>query len=560
MKRLHTLLLLAVLMPLCVQAATEKLRILSFNIPYGNVNTETNTWQMRAEHLADYVNNQVQPDLIGMQEPVVAELRDLLSRMPGYAMVGWARDDGKEKGEYTPIIYKTERFYVEACGNYWLTDTPEKVSRIDGVAHNRIATWAVMQDKQTGARFIYTNTHLSYETPEAKFIQIGYLKKYMKEVQDKYGSALPHFLTGDFNMTRIETTTNGTNYNYVLNYQLVLKDMWTTARKKSNTGNNTDNGGIDYIYAKGASSTQAEWGNRVTSDGCTMSDHNPIWADLTWTTSNEDNARAAIREAWECIDSTYTVTLGSTRLYALTSVKSDGMETGNLLSAAFDGNTSTYCRSLASQPTNQPHYIQVALTKQATDCRFQYYRRNDNTGTNERWQDVMVTASEDGTNWDYITEFYDFGGAQAKAYTSPNIALHKDSYKYLRFSVMRTPGMHLAGSSPQFSCAEFQLLQDTPKADSERFTEQNVGEAVEALIQAIHTMEDVIASGTTTSTKVKALRTAIGNLRQARLNPTAILLPSASAQAAGDIYSLSGQRLASPQPGINIIGGRKVIR
>ena len=89
---------------------------MTYNIPYGNINTATNTWEQRAIHLAEYVNR-ISPDIMGWQEPVRNELIDLLHRMPGYAMVGHARDNTAEKGEYTPIMYKTERFFVEASGN-----------------------------------------------------------------------------------------------------------------------------------------------------------------------------------------------------------------------------------------------------------------------------------------------------------------------------------------------------------------------------------------------------------------------------------------------------------
>ena len=60
-------------------------------------------------------------------------------------------------GEYTAILYKTERFRVLAYDTYWLTDTPKKHSKVDGSTHYRIATWGLFEDKQTGARFLYTN-------------------------------------------------------------------------------------------------------------------------------------------------------------------------------------------------------------------------------------------------------------------------------------------------------------------------------------------------------------------------------------------------------------------
>ena len=39
-----------------------------------------------------------------------------------------------------------------------------------------------------------------------------------------------------------------------------------------------------------------------------------------------------------------------------------------------------------------------------SNFRFTYYRRNDNVeyGQGDRWKDLMITASEDGENWNYI--------------------------------------------------------------------------------------------------------------------------------------------------------------
>ena len=433
---------LIILLMMCstlpVHAAVVRVRIMSFNIPYGNVNTPTNTWEMRAEHLHAYIR-QVSPDLIGMQEPVRNELVSILSGTPGYAMVGCGRDDGAEKGEYTPIIYKTDRFYVQQYGNYWLTDTPDVVSRVPGSTHNRIATWALMIDKESGAKFLYTNTHLSYETEPVRLEQIRVLKAHMKELDTRYGGEVPHLLTGDFNMKRAED-----NYNYVKNYLLTMKDMWMNTRRKLNQTGNTDDQCIDYIYgSRNVYCTYAEWNNKVTEDGCTMSDHHPLWADVYWNTTSEDNARAAIQEAWALIDSTYEYQQNRMKLITnVSQLTTDGAESSNPLSTLLDGSTATFFHSLYStMPPNQPHYIQVMLNRDITDCRFQYNRRYDNTyGICDRWRDILVTASNDGNTWDYITGIQNFGDDPARTYTSSNISLHRP-YKYIRFSILCTPGM-----------------------------------------------------------------------------------------------------------------------
>ena len=135
---------------LAAQAATEKLRIMTFNIPYGNIKVTEgngqNTWANRAKAIHHYIDS-ISPDLLGIQEGVRDQLTSILSGIPGYAMVGCAREDGAEKGEYTPILYKTSRFLLEDSGNYWPTDTPDKPSKTPDPICYRVVTWALFTDK-----------------------------------------------------------------------------------------------------------------------------------------------------------------------------------------------------------------------------------------------------------------------------------------------------------------------------------------------------------------------------------------------------------------------------
>ena len=103
------------------RAATEKIRIMSYNIPMGNIlvtdGNGRNTWENRCAVIHQYLTD-VAPDLLGMQEPVRQELCDILRGIPNYAMVGTARNDGAESGEYTPIIYRTDRFRITYFLNF----------------------------------------------------------------------------------------------------------------------------------------------------------------------------------------------------------------------------------------------------------------------------------------------------------------------------------------------------------------------------------------------------------------------------------------------------------
>lgn len=561
----YFLLLLAAVASVTARAATEKIRIMSYNIPMGNIlvtdGNGRNTWENRCAVIHQYLND-VAPDLLGMQEPVRQELCDILRGIPNYAMVGTARNNGAESGEYTAIIYRTDRFRVLDTGNYWLTETPDVHSKVEGSSHYRIATWAYMEDLHSGARFLITNTHLSYDSQPVRQAQIRVVKQHMLDLNKKFGKDLPHYFTGDFNMKDTED-----NYTYVLNWKILLRDMWTSSRRRKHysTGSKAPTGRIDYIYAtKNVTSTYAQWDNRKTPDGFWMSDHDPLWADTYFTTSVADDARGAIVKAWQEVDSVYAYTTTRTRLVRMASqLTSDGLESGSAMKDVIDLNSSTYIHSLYSKtPPPQPHYLQVELRDEdVSNFRFTYYRRNDNVeyGNGDRWKDLMITASDDGENWTYICHVYNFGGDVARSYSSENIALRKP-YKYVRFHVLHTPGEHLRNGHPQYNVAEFQMYRNDVSSTCLYAANEEVKTATDALTALIAEVGPVAEDGTVTAEQVQALEEATEALRAARENATAIDgVPEQMAQKSV-MFDLNGRKIQVPQKGFYIMDGKKYLK
>ncbi len=545
-------------------AATESIRIMTYNIPMGNIKVTDgngrNTWENRCNEIHKYLLD-VAPDLLGMQEPVRAELCDILRGIPNYAMVGTGRDKGADGGEYTAILYRIDRFRVLETGNYWLTDTPEEPSRVEGSTHLRIATWALMEDLKSGARFLFTNTHLSYDSEPVRMAQIRVIKQKMLDLNNQYGEDLPHFFTGDFNMKDSEE-----NYNYVLNWKLIMKDLWSSTRDRHHysTGKNSPTGRIDYVFAtKNVTSVMARWDNRKTTDGFWMSDHDPLWADATFQTSVADDARAAVSRARTEVDSVYTFSQLRNRLITTVSqLTTDGVEKGSSLSYAIDLNTTTTFHSQKSGTAPAaPHYLQVEMRQAGVEnFRFTYTRRKDNDteGRADRMKDLMITASDDGQKWDYIQHVYNFGDDPVRSYTSENIALRRP-YKYIRFSVLRTPGETLRNGHPQFSAAEFQLYPNEIAANSPYMLYPEVKEAADKLKTLAAEVQTEAENGTATRERIAQLEEAIETLRAARAKATAINRLSADVMQQTDVYDLQGRRLASLGKGIRIRDGRKVL-
>ena len=105
-----------------------KLRIMSYNIRlYTKADGPKNLWENRRDPLCKYVAK-VSPDVLGMQEVVRNQLDDVLQRLPEYDFVGVGRDDGATKGEYSPVLFRKDKYTVVDKGWFWLSETPDQPS------------------------------------------------------------------------------------------------------------------------------------------------------------------------------------------------------------------------------------------------------------------------------------------------------------------------------------------------------------------------------------------------------------------------------------------------
>ena len=127
-----TLLLLALLVsnslpvaqaPAAAAPPREPLTVMSFNIRYGTAKDGENEWTARRDVLFEVIRD-AKPDLLGLQEALDFQIDEILAAVSGYAVVGVGRDDGAERGKYSAILFRTERFHVAEAGTFWFSDTP----------------------------------------------------------------------------------------------------------------------------------------------------------------------------------------------------------------------------------------------------------------------------------------------------------------------------------------------------------------------------------------------------------------------------------------------------
>ncbi len=171
------------------------LSVMSFNIRYGTADDGENSWPYRREFVIDLIR-QLDPDVLGVQEALRFQLDELRGELSGLGEIGVGRDDGLEAGEYSAILYKTDRFDVTEHGTFWFSDEPETAGSVGwGAGLPRICTWARLVARSSGRAFYVYNIHLDHQSQESRERSVRLL------VERIEGRAHPDpvVVTGDFN-------------------------------------------------------------------------------------------------------------------------------------------------------------------------------------------------------------------------------------------------------------------------------------------------------------------------------------------------------------------------
>lgn len=186
--------LMLVLMTGCTNKPLE-LKVMTFNVRYDNPEDGENNWHKRKNEVFAMLKDQ-NCDLIGTQEVLANQLADFNAVMTDYDYVGIGREDGIDRGEFSAIFFKKDRFNVLDKGNFMLSETPDVFGSKgwDG-ACERIASWALLQDKATKKEVFFINTHLDHVGVQARREGVNLLQD--KAFELAKGAQI--ILTGDFN-------------------------------------------------------------------------------------------------------------------------------------------------------------------------------------------------------------------------------------------------------------------------------------------------------------------------------------------------------------------------
>lgn len=282
--------------PLSVSYVPEEsdIMLMSSNVRFAsardkndNPDTGDRDWTNRKSAYYKMLNT-LQPDIVGLQEAEQEQVVDILNNCSGYSYVGYGRESGKDitssfssfeqflgkdHGESTTILYKTDKFTKHSDGWFCHSETPNKADTyFPGTTDEqpRISTWVILTHKDTGRKFFYLNTHTTTYDVREKEIQL------IKEQVVKLNTEkLPVILSADWNLVEDDS------------WMLPITENYLSARKTAPITDNcytyhwwestSDKKQIDHIYYKDLECFEFRTVNQKW-DGLYISDHYPIYA------------------------------------------------------------------------------------------------------------------------------------------------------------------------------------------------------------------------------------------------------------------------------------------
>lgn len=274
------------------------------------------TWAERANNIATSIAFNARHDtIVALQEVYKFQLDDLMSELnrysspnqPEWAAYGAGRIDGRNIGEFVPVLYKTSEWELVFSDTMWLNEKDPRKS-LEGwdAKYLRICSYVTLKHKRTENYFNVFNTHLDHVGELSRIGSASMIVQKMNEI-----NKWPSILCADLNAEPTERS-----------YELILKEykdvtkLTTPFNRYGHTMSSvTGFGGevllqggqnIDYIFTPGYTvkanyqhicskqskpedspedhlslKLQAFGMLHSKFNGAYMSDHRPLVADLT---------------------------------------------------------------------------------------------------------------------------------------------------------------------------------------------------------------------------------------------------------------------------------------
>ena len=275
MKRIQMMLFAALIMlPQIVMAQNygeaPELKVMSFNIRYGNASDGTNSWNLRYVATAEMIEDQ-KPDIIGLQEALSYQVLFIEENFKDYKCVGVGRENGKKEGEHMSIFWNKKTIKLLKWGTFWLSETPDTPSKGWGAGNYRDCTWILFKEKASGRMFYHFNTHLDHAVAKAQTEGAKLIRSRMNTINK---DGLPMILTGDMNVAQDSPVC--------ASFQMdnVRKSTEDTDSDVTCHGYGSKTQVIDHIFSHGFTAWYFQTVKGPWNGLTYISDHNPVMAEL----------------------------------------------------------------------------------------------------------------------------------------------------------------------------------------------------------------------------------------------------------------------------------------
>lgn len=266
-----------------LHAAPLPLKIATFNIRYeGTQDQGWQSWPERVQRLVATIR-EMNPDCFGVQEALHEQMADLKVSLTDYESFGSGRDDAEQKGEYSAIFYKKEKFTADGkdAGMFWLSDTPEKPGSMTwGNQIPRIVTWLHLTENQTKRDFTLYNTHWDHQNQNSRERAAQLI---LDRIQHRKNASSPFILLGDFNSNETNPAVASITAAGLINTYNAIHKMPADRRSLHFWKNHHDGSvKIDHIFVPANTIIKSAEIIHPATGKHPPSDHFPVTAEITF--------------------------------------------------------------------------------------------------------------------------------------------------------------------------------------------------------------------------------------------------------------------------------------
>ena len=277
MKKLTFLLVLASIFSFnFLNFISDPIKIISYNIRNNNPNDGKDIWENRRETITDFIEKEA-PDFLGLQEVNYPQILYLNSNLINYNFIGVGRDDGKTRGEFSPIYFNESKYNLLLSNTFWLSKTPDNISVGWDAAMERICTYGLFEQKNDGSKVWVFNTHFDHIGNVAREKSVDLILSKIKDLTKDKDQII---ITGDFNLSDDSVPIKKLqNFYNDVNIKMDNNSKFYGTFNNFKIDNNYNNR-IDYIFYKNFDLIKSSHLHVLTGQGRWASDHHPVIAIL----------------------------------------------------------------------------------------------------------------------------------------------------------------------------------------------------------------------------------------------------------------------------------------